>query len=166
MKELSHGSLSQLHQDIKGLLHVAWLQLHQSPEGLLHEVAITQWEILVKISYPLGMLQTGRLSGSFVRPSLPSLFKAVTSHQRHKLGPGDLSGQSSSLQARSTLMGCSCMQVLLVSNFSNFPEKHVTVEFWMRSVDSCNGGVPFSYATGDFEQGDVNSFLISNYNNW
>lgn len=78
----------------------------------------------------------------------------------------NLVGQSSSLQARSTVVGCSCVQVLLVSNFSNFPETQVTVEFWMRSVDSCNAGVPFSYATGDYESCDDNSFLIANYNNW
>ena len=57
------------------------------------------------------------------------------------------------------------MQVLLATNFQNFPSTAVTVELWMWSVDGCNQGVPFSYATGPYSQGD-NSFLISNYNNW
>ena len=35
----------------------------------------------------------------------------------------------------------------------------------MWSVDGCNQGVPFSYATGPYSQAD-NTFLISNYNNW
>lgn len=57
------------------------------------------------------------------------------------------------------------MQVLLATNFQNFPATAVTVEFWMWSVDGCNEGVPFSYATGPYAQGD-NSFLIYSYNNW
>lgn len=56
-------------------------------------------------------------------------------------------------------------QVLLVTNFHDFPATAVTVEFWMWSVDNCNQGVPFSYATGAYSQGD-NAFLIYNYNNW
>jgi hypothetical protein len=56
-------------------------------------------------------------------------------------------------------------QVLLVTNFQDFPATAVTVEFWMWSVDNCNQGVPFSYATGAYSQGD-NAFLIYNYNNW
>ncbi len=35
----------------------------------------------------------------------------------------------------------------------------------MMSVDKCRKGVPFSYATGGYEQAD-NSFLILNYNDW
>ncbi|KAL3143288.1 hypothetical protein ABBQ38_002130 [Trebouxia sp. C0009 RCD-2024] len=56
-------------------------------------------------------------------------------------------------------------QVLLATNFQNFPSTAVTVEFWMWSVDNCNQGVPFSYATGPYGDGD-NSFLIYGYNNW
>ncbi|DBA68967.1 TPA: hypothetical protein ACH3X2_013140 [Trebouxia sp. C0005] len=56
-------------------------------------------------------------------------------------------------------------QVLLVTNFHDFPATAVTVEFWMWSVDNCNQGVPFSYAAGAYSQGD-NAFLIYNYNNW
>ena len=57
------------------------------------------------------------------------------------------------------------LQVLLVTDFHDFPATAVTVEFWMWSVDNCNQGVPFSYATGAYSQGD-NAFLIYNYNNW
>ena len=56
-------------------------------------------------------------------------------------------------------------QVLMVSDFKNFPSSAITVEFWMWSTDTCREGVPFSYATGGYEKSD-NSFLIFNYNDW
>ena len=56
-------------------------------------------------------------------------------------------------------------QVLLHPNFKNFPDKAITVEFWMWSVDTCRDGVPFSYAVGGYEKGD-NTFLIFNYRDW
>ncbi len=56
-------------------------------------------------------------------------------------------------------------QVLIHTNFSNFPSTAITVEFWMWSVDGCRPGVPFSYATGGYRRQD-NAFLIFNYNSW
>lgn len=56
-------------------------------------------------------------------------------------------------------------QVLLLPNFQDFPSTAITVEFWMYSVDTCNPGVPFSYAHGSYERQD-NSFLIFDYNSW
>ncbi|KAI8473932.1 MAG: concanavalin A-like lectin/glucanase [Monoraphidium minutum] len=56
-------------------------------------------------------------------------------------------------------------QVLMVPEFHDFPSTAITVEFWMQSVDTCNPGVPFSYAHGRYERED-NSFLIFNYNSW
>eukprot|EP01026_Neomeris_dumetosa_P051141 TRINITY_DN4496_c0_g1_i1.p1 TRINITY_DN4496_c0_g1~~TRINITY_DN4496_c0_g1_i1.p1 ORF type:complete len:1030 (-),score=176.63 TRINITY_DN4496_c0_g1_i1:568-3657(-) len=56
-------------------------------------------------------------------------------------------------------------QVLMHPNFQNFPKSAITVEFWMKSVDACRMGVPFSYAAGAYESLD-NSFLIFDYNNW
>ncbi len=56
-------------------------------------------------------------------------------------------------------------QVLINRNFQGFPDKAFTVEFWMLSTDTCNAGVPFSYAVGGYERGD-NSVMIGDYNNW
>ena len=56
-------------------------------------------------------------------------------------------------------------QVLMVSNFQNFPTTAITVEFWMWSVDACREGTPFSYATGGYNDND-NTFLLFNYQNW
>lgn len=53
-------------------------------------------------------------------------------------------------------------QVIMHPNFADFPEKAITVEFWMLSSDACNYGTPFSYATGEYSEAD-NSFLILNY---
>ena len=53
----------------------------------------------------------------------------------------------------------------MVPEFHDFPSTAITVEFWMRSVDTCRPGVPFSYAHGRYEQED-NSFLVFNYNSW
>lgn len=57
------------------------------------------------------------------------------------------------------------MQVLIHREFNGFPEDAFTVEFWMISSDTCNAGVPFSYAVGGYEKGD-NSLMIGDYNNW
>lgn len=54
---------------------------------------------------------------------------------------------------------------MLLPDFKDFPSTALTVEFWMWSVDTCRDGVPFSYATDEYEKGD-NSFLIFNYRNW
>lgn len=62
-------------------------------------------------------------------------------------------------------LGLNDQQLLMVERFDNFPSDAITVEFWMWSIDSCREGVPFSYATGTYEEGD-NTFLIFNYNNW
>ena len=56
-------------------------------------------------------------------------------------------------------------QVLMLSNFQNFPTTAITVEFWMWSVDACRQGTPFSYATGGYNDND-NTFLLFNYQNW
>lgn len=56
-------------------------------------------------------------------------------------------------------------QTLVLPEFEDWPGDAITVEFWMLSADRCRKGVPFSYATGAYEQGD-NSFLILNYNDW
>lgn len=56
-------------------------------------------------------------------------------------------------------------QALMLTEFQQWPRDSITVEFWMMSVDKCRKGVPFSYATGGYEQAD-NSFLILNYNDW
>ena len=40
----------------------------------------------------------------------------------------------------------------MVSDFQNFPDKAITVEFWMRSSDACNYGTPISYATGNYDE--------------
>ena len=53
----------------------------------------------------------------------------------------------------------------MVPEFRGWPSAAITVSFWMWSVDSCRGGVPISYATGDYKQAD-NTFLLFNYNNW
>jgi cysteine-rich repeat protein len=57
------------------------------------------------------------------------------------------------------------MQVLIHRKFDNFPTTAFTVEFWMISSDTCNAGVPFSYATGGYDDGD-NALMIGDYNNW
>jgi hypothetical protein len=56
-------------------------------------------------------------------------------------------------------------QVMLHTNFKDFPSTAITVEFWMWSVDGCRQGVPFSYAAGSYQKLD-NAFLIFNYNSW
>ncbi|GMH36287.1 hypothetical protein BSKO_04155 [Bryopsis sp. KO-2023] len=56
-------------------------------------------------------------------------------------------------------------QVLMLHDFHDFPSKEITVEFWMWSIDTCREGVPFSYASGDYQSKD-NTFLVFNYNNW
>ena len=56
-------------------------------------------------------------------------------------------------------------QVLINRNFQGFPEKAFTIEFWMLSTDTCNSGVPFSYAVGGYNRGD-NTVMIGDYNNW
>jgi len=53
----------------------------------------------------------------------------------------------------------------MLTNFQDWPADAITVEFWMKSVDKCRKGVPFSYATGSYEEAD-NSFLVLNYNDW
>ena len=53
----------------------------------------------------------------------------------------------------------------MVPVFDDFPSSAITVEFWMRSYDTCRPGVPFSYAHGKYEKDD-NAFLIFNYNSW
>lgn len=60
-------------------------------------------------------------------------------------------------------LSLSDQQVLLLTDFSDFPSTAITVEFWMWSADGCRKGVPFSYATGPYQQQD-NAFLIFNYN--
>ena len=54
------------------------------------------------------------------------------------------------------------LQVLMHTNFSNFPNSALTVEFWMWSVDVCNQGTPISYAV---EEAD-NALLLFNYADW
>eukprot|EP00884_Botryococcus_braunii_P003508 jgi/Botrbrau1/13158/Bobra.0187s0106.1 len=44
-------------------------------------------------------------------------------------------------------------QVLMTTNFQNWPDRELTVEFWMWSLDSCRQGAPVSYATGDYAEG-------------
>lgn len=56
-------------------------------------------------------------------------------------------------------------QVLMKENFQGFPDKAITVEFWMWSMDACREGVPFSYALGGYQDTD-NAFLIFNYQDW
>lgn len=56
-------------------------------------------------------------------------------------------------------------QVLINRNFHGFPDKAFTIEFWMLSTDTCNAGVPFSYALGAYDHGD-NTVMIGDYNNW
>ena len=56
-------------------------------------------------------------------------------------------------------------QVLINRNFQGFPETAFTIEFWMLSTDTCNSGVPFSYAVGGYNRGD-NTVMIGDYNNW
>ena len=56
-------------------------------------------------------------------------------------------------------------QVLINRNFQGFPDKAFTIEFWMLSTDTCNAGVPFSYAVGAYDRGD-NTVMIGDYNNW
>eukprot|EP01023_Acetabularia_acetabulum_P041229 TRINITY_DN400_c4_g1_i3.p1 TRINITY_DN400_c4_g1~~TRINITY_DN400_c4_g1_i3.p1 ORF type:complete len:1004 (+),score=177.52 TRINITY_DN400_c4_g1_i3:132-3143(+) len=56
-------------------------------------------------------------------------------------------------------------QVLMHTEFKNFPNKAITVEFWMWSTDNCRRGAPFSYAAGDYRSMD-NAFLLFDYNNW
>jgi hypothetical protein len=53
----------------------------------------------------------------------------------------------------------------MATNFQNWPDRELTVEFWMWSLDSCRQGAPISYATGEYAEGD-NMFGIFNYNNW
>ncbi|KAK9863294.1 hypothetical protein WJX84_001190, partial [Apatococcus fuscideae] len=67
--------------------------------------------------------------------------------------------------AGGSAMYLSDQQVLMLSNFKNFPTKAITVEFWMWSVDACRQGTPFSYATGGYNDND-NTFLLFNYQNW
>ncbi|KAL6765981.1 concanavalin A-like lectin/glucanase domain-containing protein [Haematococcus lacustris] len=62
-------------------------------------------------------------------------------------------------------LALSDQQVLLRTNFKNFPSTALTLEFWMWSVDTCRPGVPFSYAAGQYEKRD-NAFLLFNYNSW
>ncbi len=56
-------------------------------------------------------------------------------------------------------------QVLLLTDFHDFPSSALTLEFWMWSVDTCRPGVPFSYAAGQYQRQD-NAFLLFNYNSW
>ncbi|KXZ56241.1 hypothetical protein GPECTOR_1g21 [Gonium pectorale] len=56
-------------------------------------------------------------------------------------------------------------QVLLLPSFRDFPSTALTLEFWMMSTDGCRPGVPFSYAVGEYQDGD-NAFLLFNYNSW
>lgn len=51
-----------------------------------------------------------------------------------------------------TLESCCRQQVVMIPNFQHFPDKAITVEFWMRSSDACNYGTPFSYATGNYDE--------------
>ena len=54
----------------------------------------------------------------------------------------------------------------MVSEFGGFPDRALTLEFWMMSPDSCNQGTPFSYAVGDAYGVDDNTFDLFNYNDW
>ncbi len=56
-------------------------------------------------------------------------------------------------------------QVALLTDFHDFPSSELTLEFWMWSVDTCRPGVPFSYASGQYEHQD-NAFLLFNYNSF
>ncbi len=53
---------------------------------------------------------------------------------------------------------CAPTQVLLLTNFNDFPSTELTLEFWMWSIDTCRKGVPFSYAAGEYGRLD-NAFL-------
>lgn len=57
------------------------------------------------------------------------------------------------------------LQVLMTTNFDGFPDKEVTVEFWMLSTDGCRSGTPFSYAAGAYDKLD-NALLIFSYSDW
>lgn len=57
------------------------------------------------------------------------------------------------------------MQVLIHRNFESFPTDEMTIEFWMLSTDTCNLGVPISYATGGYQTSD-NTVMIGDYNDW
>jgi hypothetical protein len=58
-----------------------------------------------------------------------------------------------------------CKQVLISTNFSNFPAEALTVEFWMLSTDGCRSGTPFSYSAGEYDKSD-NALLIFSYSDW
>eukprot|EP01025_Chloroclados_australasicus_P038522 TRINITY_DN3971_c0_g1_i4.p1 TRINITY_DN3971_c0_g1~~TRINITY_DN3971_c0_g1_i4.p1 ORF type:complete len:634 (+),score=46.13 TRINITY_DN3971_c0_g1_i4:276-2177(+) len=76
-----------------------------------------------------------------------------------------LDGLTSSASIEGYALRLNDRQVLMHSNFHSFPEKQITVEFWMWSTDNCRRGAPFSYAAGDYRQSD-NAFLLFNYNSW
>ncbi len=61
------------------------------------------------------------------------------------IGAGDLK----TLTASGHAIALGDQQVLINTALHNFPATAVTVEFWMRSVDKCHHGTPFSYATGE-----------------
>lgn len=57
-------------------------------------------------------------------------------------------------------------QVLALPNFADFPDRELTLEFWMWNADGCRAGVPFSYAVGDRGHSADNAFLLFNYQDW
>ena len=58
-------------------------------------------------------------------------------------------GEFKRVAASGHALALSDQQVLISAALHNFPAAALTLEFWMRSVDKCNHGTPFSYATGD-----------------
>jgi hypothetical protein len=80
---------------------------------------------------------------------------------------GVASGDFKNVAVSGHALALSEQQVLINSAVHNFPSSAITLEFWMRSVDKCGAGTPFSYATGSGKYGvSDNSFTLVDYNNW
>ncbi|EFJ52955.1 hypothetical protein VOLCADRAFT_86476 [Volvox carteri f. nagariensis] len=119
-----------------------------------HHVAVT-WE------YDTGTAAL-YLDGQPRVPFYKSDFGAVEERSPLEGGVGSRLAAGSSRDGGGALV---LGQVLLLPNFLDFPSSSLTLEFWMTSIDRCRPGVPFSYAVGDYNNGD-NAFLLFNYNSW
>ena len=111
------------------------------------------------------MLFLGADTPQFVYSSAPLLGTLPLTPQQQK----DQEQEQRNLKRReiNKAMYLSDQQVLLHTNFQNFPSQEITVEFWMLSADGCSPGTPFSYAAPGAQYGRMdNAFLLFNYNDW
>jgi hypothetical protein len=106
-------------------------------ECVIRSIAPSSANIALAVTSPSAVRTLSDAPHQPLSVDMPS-FQAGLSPAEYKLVA--LSGHALAL---------SDQQVAINTAMRDFPGTAITVEFWMRSVDKCHHGTPFSYATGE-----------------